>query len=426
MRFLDWLKRAIGINTPGWTEYFAFGGGSVTGSGMIVNENNALTISTIHQCVRVIADTIASLPCFVYVRTATGKERAENHPLYRVLHEQTNAYMSPFEFKQTMQGHLCLWGNAFAEIERDGMGRIVGLWPLRPDLMRLQVYNDTVYYYYTLPNGTGEQQIAAANMFHLRGLSADGLIGYSPITLARETLGLHQATEQYRSRFFANDARPGGVLSHPGVLGEEAFQQLKRRWDESHGGTMNRSRVAILEEGMKWQDVGIPPKDAEFIAGQEYQKQDIAGLWRIPPYKIGLMKPGTMSYASVEQQQQDFKDSCIQPWLTCWEERITGSLLTPAERNQYYAEFLVDALLRADADSRAKFYMALFNMGAISANEIRARENLNSIGADGDRYFVPLNMTPVDRVDDLIDVKAEPPQPPMLPAPQPKLNGAAH
>src|SRR5580765_1198811 len=429
MKFLNWFKRTlrnIGINTPGFTEFFAFGGGMSTASGVRVTEGNALLISTVYQCVRVISDTVASLPCFLYKSVPMGKARAEDHAVYRVLHEQPNPFMTPFEFKQTLQGHLLLWGNAYAEVERTGDGQVANLWPLRPDRMRLQVFNTTIFYYYVTPEG-GERQLT--DVFHLRGLSNDGLVGYSPIALARETLGLAKASEEYRARFFSNDARPGGVLMHPGVLGDQAYNQLRRRWDENHQGLSNRSRVAILEEGMHWQDVGIPPDDAQFIQGQEFSKADIAAIYRVPAYKIGLLKPGTVSFASVEQQSIDFIVDCIRPWLVCWEERATLKLLTPTERKSLFAEFLVDALLRGDSDSRARFYQALFNMGVLTINEIRQRENLNSIGPDGDRHYLQQNLAPIDMLDDLLQAKLMPPAPANLPAPaKPNgaLNGAAH
>ena len=430
MKFIEWFKRAfrnLGINTPGFTEYFAFGGGMSTASGVRVTEGNALLISTVYQCVRVIAETVASLPCFLYKRTTSGKDRAENHAVYRILHQEPNPYMSPFEFKQTLQGHLCLWGNAYAEIERNGSGQVANLWPLRPDRMRLQIYDGKIFYYYITPDG-GERQLT--DVFHLRGLSTDGLIGYSPIALARETLGLAKASEEYRARFFSNDAKPGGVLMHPGILGEPAYQQLRRRWEENHQGLSNRARVAILEEGMKWQDVGVPPDDAQFIQGQEFQKSDIAAIYRVPSYKIGLLKPGTVSYASVEQQAIDFVTDCIRPWLICWEQRATLSLLTPTERRVLFAEFMIDALLRGDSDSRARFYQALFNMGVLTINEIREKENMNSIGPDGDRHYLQQNLAPIDMLDDLLKAKLPQPGEPQAqlepPKPNGALNGAAH
>jgi HK97 family phage portal protein len=387
-----------------------------------VTEGNALLISTVYQCVRVIAETVASLPCFLYKRTASGKDRAEDHAVYRVLHQEPNPFMSPFEFKETLQGHLLLWGNAYAEIEYNGAGRVVNLWPLRPDRMRLEIFNGKLFYYYTTPEG-GEQQLT--DVFHLRGLSADGLIGYSPIALARESLGLAKASEEYRARFFSNDGRPGGVLMHPGILGDAGYQQLRKRWDEGHQGLSNRHRVAILEEGMKWQDVGVPPDDAQFIEGQEFQKSDIAAIYGVPGYKIGLLKPGTVSFASVEQQNIDFVTDCIRPWLIRWEQRATLSLLTPTERKVLFAEFNLDALLRGDSAARAAFYQALFNMGVLTINEIREKENLNSIGTDGDRHYLQLNLAPIDMLDDLLKAKLQPPgNSPAAQLDAPKLNGA--
>ena len=217
---------------------------------------------------------------------------------------------------------------------------------------------------------------------------------------------------------------------HPGILGEPAYQQLRRRWEENHQGLSNRARVAILEEGMKWQDVGVPPDDAQFIQGQEFQKSDIAAIYRVPSYKIGLLKPGTVSYASVEQQAIDFVTDCIRPWLICWEQRATLSLLTPTERRVLFAEFMIDALLRGDSDSRARFYQALFNMGVLTINEIREKENMNSIGPDGDRHYLQQNLAPIDMFDDLLKAKLPQPGQPQAqlepPKPNGALNGAAH
>lgn len=423
----SFFVRALGINTPGFLEYFAFGGGMDTASGVRINEGNALAISAVYECVRVISDTVASLPFFVYQRTKSGKDRATDHPLYEVLHTMPNSLMTPFEFKQTMQGHLCLWGNAFAQIIRNGAGNVIELWPLRPDRMRLQEFNGRLFYYYTFPNGS-EQQLR--EVLHLRGLSADGRVGYSPISLQREKLGLSKASENYRARFFGNDARPGGVLLHNSRLGQEAFERLRKDWQEKQGGA-NRGRPAILEEGMKWQDVGVPPDDMQFIEGEEFSKADIAAIFRVPSYKIGLLKPGTVSFASVEQQAIDFIIDCIRPWLVCWEERATVSLLTATERKDFFAEFLVDALLRGDSQQRAEFYTKMFNIGVFSENDILSLENRNGIGELGDRRYVPLNMIPVDLVDDVVKGKQKPQEnvptePKQLNGTSKLLNGEAH
>lgn len=423
--------RALGINTPGLETYFAFGGGQGTATGVRINENNALTISAVYQCVRYISDSIGKLPLAIYKEVPNGKEKAKNHALYRVLHRAPNPFMGPSIFKKTMQGHLCLWGNAYAEIERNGRGQVIALWPLRPDRMRLQLFNDKIYYYYTTPDGE-ERQLT--NVLHLRGLSNDGLVGYSPIMLQREKLGLSKASEQYRARFFANDARPGGVLQTDRSLGDVAYQRLSKFWAEEHQGLSNRGRMAILEDGIKWQDVGVHPDDAQFIEGEKFTKADIAAMFGVPPYKIGVLESGTVSYASVEQQATDADSECVVPYVVCWEDCLNLALLTPTEQEVYFTKFTINALMRADSAARAAFYQSLFNMAAISPNEIRQFEDMNTLGPEGDRRYVALNMIPVDLVDDVIKAKLQPPaRPPAgnssgdTPTEAPKLmNGAAH
>ena len=407
-RINSWLGRAfraIGINTPGWLDYFLFHGGVSTSSGVRVSESNALNISTVYQCVRYISDMIGQMPLGVYREVANGKEKAIDHPLNSVLHRAPNPLVPAFIFKKTMQAHLLIWGNAFAEIERNGAGQVVALWPLMPNCMRLQLFNGRMYYYYTTPEG---REVQLTDVLHLRGLGNDGLVGYSPIALHREKLGLAKASEEYRARFFSNDARPGGVLYTDKELGDAGVERLRKQWDERHQGLTKRDRPAILEDGLKWQDVGIPPKDAEFIAGEEFTKADIAAIYGVPPYKIGLLKPGTVSFASVEQQAIDSVVDCIAPWVVCWENCLDLALLTPAEQALYFTKFSMQGLLRGDSASRASFYAQMFDRGVFSINDILALEDRNTIGAEGDRRFVPLNNVPLDMVDEVLRGKLKP------------------
>jgi HK97 family phage portal protein len=419
--------RALGINTPGWTEYFAFGGGYRTSTGVRVDEHNALMISTVYQCVRYISDAVGQLPLSLFKHLPEGKEKAIDHPLYRIFHTAPNPFMPASIFKKTLQAHLLLWGNAYAEIERSKAGVVLALWPLRPDQMRMQVFNNRLFYYYTTPDGS---EIQLTDVLHLRGLSSDGLVGYSPISLQREKLGLAKASEEYRARSFSNDMRPGGVLKHPAKLGDVAYERLRKSWEETHGGLSNARRVAILEEGLDWQDVGIPADDAQYIQGEEFTKADIAAIYGVPPYKIGLLKPGTVSFASVEQQAIDSVSDCIQPWVVCWEDCLNLALLTPTEQKLYFAKFNMNALLRGDSESRSRFYTAMFNIGVFTQNMILELEDQNTIGKLGDRRYVPLNYVPIDLVDKQFEQK-------QLTAPasgddgneemKPKmLNGAAH
>jgi HK97 family phage portal protein len=430
-KIVHWLGRslrALGINTPGWMEYFLFGGQS-TLAGAHINEGNALGVTAVYQCVRVITDAIGQLPLCIYEAIEEGARKAEDHPLYRLFHTAPNPLMPPSVFKKTMQGHLCLWGNAYAEIERNGGGKVIALWPLRPDRMRLQLFNRKIYYYYTTPDGS-ERQLT--DVLHLRGLSSDGLIGYSPISIHREKMGLTKASMEYRSRFFANNAQPGGALRTQKQLGDVAYNRLEKFWEGKHGGLSNAGRVAILEEGLEWQSIGMPAKDMEYILGEEHEKADIAGIFGVPPYLIGLLKPGTVSFASVEQQALDTISHCVTPYVVNWEECLNLALLTPTEQKIFFVKFALNALMRGDSESRARFYTQLFNIGVFSQNDILQLEDRNTIGALGDRRYVPLNMIPVDLVDEVVKAKLQPPAAPAnnpapgQPAAPAQLNGAAH
>lgn len=411
-------QRDLGVNTPGWADYFLFGGSNAVKSGAHVTEEGALRLIAVYSCVSYIADYVASLPKIVYERLEKGKNRAQNHYLYPLIHDQPNPFQNDYEFVELLTGHVLLWGNAYAEIERNGGGQVTALWPLRPDRMRLQVFKGKVYYYYTVPDG-GELQLT--DVFHIKGLSPDGISGYSPIRLAREAIGLGFAEEEYRARFFSNNGSPGGVLEFPGQLDDPGYARFKRRWEEAHSGLSNAHRVAILEQGMKWQALGIPAKDMEFIEGRKYQKAEIASLYRIKPYKIGILEPGTVSFASIEQQAIDTHIDTMRPWVIRWEKKIT-SLLTESEKKRFFVEFLIDAVLRGDTLSRFQAYQVARQNGWMNANEIRALENMNPIpGRKGDEYWRPSNMT-----------DASPPEPldltpvPMLPANgNGKMNGAA-
>jgi HK97 family phage portal protein len=391
--------------------------GAKTAAGVSVNEESALRIAAVYICVGIISESFASLPHFVYRRLkGGGKERAADHSLYEVLHDRWNPYMTAFECKETIQAHVLTWGNGYAEIERDGGGNVVNLWPLRPDWVRIELKNGRVWYFYA-----GQGPLDASRVFHVRGLGFDGVIGYPVITMHRERMGLVKASSEYRARFFANDGRPGGVLEHPTKLTDPAYERLKKDWHERHEGLSNRARTAILEEGMKWKDVGIPPDDAQYIQGEEFEAAQIAALYRVPPYRIGVLKPGTVSYSSTEQQDIDFVKHGIRPWLVRWETRANLSLLTEGDRRQFFTEFLVDALLRGDIGSRQTALQTMRQNGIINADEWREIENMNPLpNGEGKIYLVNGNMIPA-KVAAAKTVATE--QPPAADPPAPAMNG---
>lgn len=377
---------------PAWVEKL---GGWDTATGMEVSPSTSLQVMAVYAAVRILAETVASLPLIVYRRRSGGKERATDHYLHDLLHDAPNPEMTSFEFRETLMGHVVTWGNAYAEIVFDRGGRVRELWPLRPDRMTVERKNGRLLYQYRLskPDRQGRMVVPLSQeqVFHLRGLGFDGVMGYSPIHLARQAVGLAMAAEEFGARFFGNDARPGVVLQHPGKLSDEAHKRLLASWESRHGGLDKSHRVAILEEGLKVEQIGIPPEDAQFLETRRFQVVEIARLFRIPPHMLADLERATFS--NIEHQSLEFVIHTIRPWLVRWEQQIARSLLTATERKTYFAEFLVDGLLRGDIESRYRAYATARQWGWLSANDVRRLENMNPIEG-GDTYLVPLNMVP--------------------------------
>ncbi len=384
----EWYIKAMGWST----------GGDIT-----VNEKTALGITAVFSAVRILAETVGSLPLILYRRREDdGKERATDHPLYPILHELPNPEMTSMELRETLMGHLAAWGNAYAYIVFGSDGWIRELWPLRPDKMQVKREQGELIYRYQMPaqTGEGERILPASRVMHLRGLGFDGVKGYSPVGMARQALWLTMATETFGRKFFENDARPGVVLEHPGELSEKAENNLRKSWMKQHGGLDKSHRVAILEEGMKLKEVGIPPEDAQFLQTRKFQVTEIARLYRIPPHMLADLERATFS--NIEHQSIEFVMHTIRPWLVRWEQAIRRDLLSREDRKRYFAEFLVDGLLRGDIQSRYEAYATARQNGWMSANDIRALENMNPIDG-GDVYLVPLNMVPAGSAGEMRD-----------------------
>jgi len=378
--------------------------GWTTATGITVTPETALQSTAVFACVRVLAETVASLPLPVYRRLPSGgKERAPDHYLYSILHDQPNPEMTSFEFREVLMGHVVTWGNGFAEIEFDGAGRARALWVLRPDKMNVRRRSGRLEYIYRLPDKVGGREVVlpAERIFHLRGLGFDGLVGYSPIHLARQAVGLAMATEEFGARFFGNGARPGAVMEHPGKLSDEAHERLRKSWEERHQGLEKAHRIAILEEGMKLHEVGIPPEDAQFLETRKFQVVEIARLYRVPPHMIMDLERSTFS--NIEHQSIEFVVHTIRPWLVRWEQAIRRDIFLPGDRKVFFAEFLVDGLLRGDVKSRYEAYAVGRQNGWLSANDVRELENMNPIDG-GDVYLVPLNMIPAGSAGDFREV----------------------
>lgn len=375
-----------------------FGGGA-SASGVTVTADSARRITAVWAAIKIISESVASLPCFVYQRRqdGKGKDRQPKNPLHSLLHDQPNPWQTSFEWREMMQGHLCLRGNAYSEILYDGRGGIRALIPRHPDRMRVYdltqepIGEQPLVYEYVPSNGPS-RFLFHDEVLHMKGLSDDGLVGLSPIAEFRDTLGLSLGTEAYAARFFGNYANPGGVLTHPKTLSKDAVTRLREQWEQKHMGIENAHKVAVLEEGLTWQSIGINPKDSQLIDSRKFSVSEIARIFRVPPHMLADLDRATFS--NIEQQSIEFVVHTLRPWLVRWEQRLGMALLTPKERaSGLFIEFNVDGLLRGDIKSRYDAYAVGRQWGWLSPNDVRGLENMNPRDdKDGDAYHEPLNM----------------------------------
>lgn len=371
-----------------------------TTSGKPVNERTAMQTTAVYACVRILAEAIASLPLHVYeYQDDGGKKLVHDHPLYYLLHDEPNPEMTSFVFRETLMSHLLIWGNAYAQIIRDGAGRVLGLYPLLPDKMEVQRDDrGNIYYVYSRNSDEnpmfkeyGNIKLKAEDVLHIPGLGFDGLIGYSPIAMAKNAVGMTLACEEYGASFFANGANPGGVLEHPGVLKDPS--KVRESWNSVYRGVNNAHKIAVLEEGMKYQQIGIPPEEAQFLETRKFQINEIARLYRIPPHMVGDLDKS--SFSNIEQQSLEFVKYTLDPWVIRWEQSLQRLLLLPGEKGKYFIKLNVDGLLRGDYQSRMNGYAVGRQNGWFSANDIREMENMNPIPDEegGNLYLVNGAMT---------------------------------
>lgn len=392
-----WEKRNSVVNTnysgDNWESLLSNAELLKSSSGVSVTENNAMQITAVGAAVRILSESIASLPLMLYSRTTGGgRVKATWHPLFNILHDQPNPLMTAMTFRELLMSHVLLWGNGYAEIEWDKSGQIVGLWPLRPDVT-IPLYDPAkkeIFYKTTINSEVFI--LPAYRVLHIYGLGFDGIKGYSPIRMHREAIGLAKATEKYGSKYFGNGAKPGGVLEHPNNLSKDAADRLRSSWNEMHSGLDNAHRVAILEEGLTYKQIGLPPEDSQFLETRKFQIEEISRIYRVPPHMLGSLDKATFS--NIEHQGIEFVTHTLRPWLVRTEQAISIRCLTVDERKKYYSEHIADALLRGDTKSRYEAYAIGRQNGWLSANDIRQKENENTIEG-GDVYLVNGNMIPV-------------------------------
>ena len=381
-----------------------------TAARVLVTEETALSYAAFWAAVRLISETVASLSFHVHRRLANGgRELQPDNPVDRLLHTQPNPEMCSFTFRELLQSWVVTWGNGYAEIERDSRGRPVALWPVEP--WRVEPgHDESGDVAYEVSNKSGKNTVfKARDMFHIKGMSSDGLRGYSVIAIAREVIGLGIATERYGASFFGNSSRPAGVIEHPGHLKKEALDRFRESWEEIHGGSGNANKTAILEDGLTFKAIGIPPEDAQFLETRRFQIDEIARIFRIPPHLLGSLERATFS--NISEQNVEWSRSII-PWAKRWEQESTRKLLG---RAALFTKMNLDSLLRGDIKTRYEAYRVGRQWGWLSANDILRMEDMNPIGKDGDQYLIPMNMTTPELLE-------EPPEPPPAPVP-PQLPG---
>lgn len=364
--------------------------GSRSAAGVVVSEESSLRNTAVLACVRILSNSTAMLPLPVYRRLQPrGKERAPEHPLYAVLSERANPEMTAFELRRWLMQHVLLYGNGYAEIEWSAGGQVRELWPLLSSRMEIERRQGALVYKYTLPSNK-VIELPAWRVLHLRGMSGDGVQGYSIVRqMMNEAVGLGLATQEFGARFFGNGARPGIVLEHPGVLSDKALAHLQASWASAHEGLSNAHRLRILEEGMKANTVSVPPEEAQFLETRKFQVTEIARAFGVPPHLIGDMERATFS--NIEHQYMEFLQFSVGPWLEQIEQAIHAQLMRPAERKTYFVEHVRQAMLQADTTTRYQAYALGRQWGWLSVNDVRELENMNPV-EDGDIYLTPLNM----------------------------------
>ncbi len=383
-------------NSLSGSQYEVFFGGTTAGE--YVNERSAMQMSAVYACVKILSESIAGLPLHLYsYKDGGGKEKAMDHSLYNLLHDEPNPEMTSFTFRETLMSHLLLWGNAYSQIIRNGKNEITALYPLLPDRMTVDRDKNGKLFYVYQKNGDESPDVNSGKYFlyphevwHIPGLGFDGVKGYSPIAMAKNAIGMGIACDKYGASFFANGANPGGVIEHPGTINN--LEKLKKSWNTSYQGSGKAHKVAILEEGMKFNPISISNDHAQFLETRKFQVNEIARIFRVPPHMIGDLEKS--SFSNIEHQSLDFVKYSLNSWIVRIEQSVHKCLLNPEEKKKMFAKFNLGGLLRGDYLTRMQGYQIARQNGWMSANDIHELEDMDPIPAEegGDLYLINGNM----------------------------------
>jgi len=360
-------------------------------AGKMVNERTSMQTTAVFACVRIIAETIASLPLHTYRYRGEGKEKMYDHPLYRILHDEPNPEMSSFTLRETMMTHLLLWGNSYSQIIRNGRGDVLGLYPLLPDKMLVD-RDQKGELYYTYRKEGQSYYLGPDEVLHIPGLGFDGVMGYSPVALAKNAIGLNIAAEEYGGRFFANNATPTGILSTSGTIKDPT--KVRDAWQAAYGGR-NNYKVAVLEDGLQYQAISMPNSDAQFLETRKFQIEEICRIFQVPPHMVADLSRS--SFSNIENMAISFVVHTIRPWLVRIEQAMNRKLFKEGEKGTCFVSFNASALMRGDYKSRMDGYAIGIQKGFFSVNDVRRMENMDPIPEEegGDLYLTNGNMLPL-------------------------------
>lgn len=369
-------------------------GGSKTSSGERINTETVLGIIAYFACIRNISEDQGKLPRKVFKNTKPrGKEQADDHPAYKLIHDQPNEEMTSITFHETLTSHALGWKGGFAEIVRNGSGQPKAMYPLDPNTVTVQRNDAKQIRYLIRVSGVPDVTLRPEQVLHIHGLGFDGTTGYLLSWLARESLGSVLAARNFGASFFGNGTTATGMLKVPGTLSDPALKNLRDSWAERYsGGKENAHKAILLEEGMDWVPVSTEPQKSQMLETMEFNIEEVCRLFRIAPQKVGHFKRA-QGWSTLEMTNTDYVNDTLMPWLVRWEEEYKRKLFSPKE-SEYFVKHNVGALLRGDATARSTYYKSQWGIGALSQNDIRELEDMNPIGPEGDTYYVPLNMVP--------------------------------
>lgn len=375
--------------------YASLSGSSGVGGGISPYpgpESIALTISTVYACSRIIAEDVGSLPLLLYENTSAGRWAADkSYPsLYEILHDLPNPESTALEVREAITHHTVLWGNGYLRlVRRRSDNKLIAAYILLPHETRPDRARNGNLVYINKEGGAAEKTYQMGEIFHLRNISYDGIIGYSTVALARRSMELAASAEAYGNKFYKSGGRPSGILTHPKVLGPQAHQKIKERYDES---VRSESGILVLEEDIKYTATTIPPNDAQFLETRQFMVPEICRWFRMPPHKVADLSRATFS--NIAQQQLEYYTNCLRPWLERWEAAIYRCMLTVEERKNFFAEHIIEGLLRGDFEQQMKGFALGLQNGIYSINEVRGYQNLNSVEG-GDDHRVQMQMVDI-------------------------------